>query len=52
MSVKVFFLNPRVSDNGVEVPDDFKIENEFGLTLQDHLNLAAISLDFFMFGIT
>ena len=52
MSVKVFFLNPRVGDNGGEVPDDFKIKNEFGLTLQDHSNLAAIPLDFFLFGIT
>ena len=35
MSVKVFFLNLRVGDNEVEVPDDSKIEKEFFLALLD-----------------
>ena len=35
ISVKVFFLNLRLGDDGVEVPDDSEIVNEFLLTLPD-----------------
>ena len=50
MSVKVLFLNPRVGDDGVEVPNDSEIE--LLLTLPDCSNLAAIPIDFFFFVIT
>ena len=52
ISVKVFFLNPRLGDDGVEVPDDSEIKNQLGLTLPDRSNLGAIPLDFFLFVIT